>query len=431
MLPPFGFRIKVPLVSCIFCSLAFLLHPELVAKSGDATTPSSPTPVTDHRDLASKEAKTSEIVKGLDAPWGLVWLPDGDILVTERFGSLRLIKDGKLVAEPISGVPQVYAAGQGGLLDVSLHPNFKDNRFVYLSYSDGNEEGNRLRVVRAKLDGMSLQNPEIIFEVAQTKTGGNHYGSRFQWLPDGTLLISSGDGGNPPIEYGGKLIREQAQYLTSHLGKVIRINDDGSIPEDNPFAGRPDVQPEIWSYGHRNIQGIAYDPVNKRLFASEHGSKGGDELNLLLAGANYGWPLATHSTEYNAAGTPISPNRSIPDAEDPIAVWTPSIAPSGMVYYSGDKYGDWKGDLFLAAMILRSDETIQAYRSRPAGSVIRIETDTNGKVTGQELINVGEVRVRDIEQGPNGFLYALVDTISRQRSAGKFAGKLIRIEPRE
>jgi glucose/arabinose dehydrogenase len=326
-------------------------------------------------------------------------------------------------------VPEVFAAGQGGLLDISLHPEFEENRYVYISYAHGTEEGNRLRVMRANLNGMALENPEAIFEVAQTKTGPDHYGSRFQWLPDGTLLFSVGDGGNPPTEYNGKLIREQAQHLTAHLGKIVRIHDDGAIPQDNPFVSRPDVRPEIWSYGHRNVQGITYDTSRGRVIASEHGSKGGDELNLLLPGKNYGWPLATYSTEYDMSGTLISPHQTLPDTEDPLAVWTPSIAPSDIVYYTGERYGDWRGDLFLAAMLLRSNTSIVAYMFSPAGAVLRIETDAEGNIRSQERINVGEVRVRDIDQGPDGFLYVLTDATSPQNKASVNAGALWRIEP--
>ncbi|MEM9542880.1 MAG: PQQ-dependent sugar dehydrogenase [Cyanobacteria bacterium P01_E01_bin.42] len=418
--------ITVPLLVSLAAIAGFATHSMLSADKNLASK--GPTAVTDYRELPSRDATLTKIADGLDAPWAFTWLPNGDMLVSERFGTLRIVKDGVL-SEPISGVPDVFAAGQGGLLDISLHPQFAENRYVYLSYAHGTQEGNQLRVTRAELNGMTLENPENIFEVAQTKTGASHYGSRFQWLPDGTLLLSVGDGGNPPTEYDGKLIREQAQYLTAHLGKIIRINDDGTIPADNPFASRPDVRPEIWSYGHRNVQGITYDTEGERLIASEHGSKGGDELNLVLPGQNYGWPLATYSTEYDARGTLISPDQTLPDAEDPIAVWTPTIAPSDIVYYTGDRYGEWKGDLFLAAMLLRSDASIRAYMSSPAGAVLRLETDSEGNITAQERIKVGEVRVRDIDQGPDGFLYVLTDSTSRQSRAGAKSGTLWRIEP--
>ena len=384
--------------------------------------------VTDYRDLPQSEASLKEVTQGLDAPWGFDWLPNGDILVTERFGTLRLIRDGQLVTESISGMPEVFASGQGGLLDITVHPDFAENNFVYFSYAHGSQEQNRLRVSRATLQGMRLENEEVIFEVAQTKSGTQHYGSRFQWMPDKTLLISVGDGGNPPITYNGELIREQAQNLTSHLGKVVRIRDDGSVPEDNPFTGRPDVLPEIWTYGHRNIQGITFDSDRNQVLVSEHGSKGGDEVNQTRAGLNYGWPLASFSTEYDAFSTPISPDRTLPNTENPVAVWTPTIAPSELVYYTGSAYENYQGDVFLAAMLLRENTSILAYADSPAGAILRLNTTTEGQRVPESLISLGDYRVRSIEQGPDGFLYALTDATGRQTRAGTNAGALWRIE---
>ena len=382
---------------------------------------------TDYRELPEREASAAEVVGGLDAPWAFVWLPSGDVLVTERFGTLRMIRDGVLLAESVAGVPEVFSAGQGGLLDVTVHPEFDQNRLVYLSYAHGTNEGNRLRVARAELRDMKLENLEVIFEVGETKTGSQHFGSRFAWLPDGTLLFSVGDGGNPPTEYNGELIREQAQNLSAHLGKIIRINDDGTIPNDNPFVGRPDVNPEIYSFGHRNVQGITYDQSSGRVLASEHGSKGGDELNSIEPGANYGWPLATFSTEYDAFSTAIAPTETAPEFIDPIAAWTPTVAPSAVVAYTGERY-DAAGDVFMAAMLLRSNTTIAAYAFSPAGSILRLITDEVGGVTGQERISLGDVRVRSIGQGPDGYLYALTDTTDRQSRPGMNAGALVRIE---
>lgn len=387
-----------------------------------------PTSISDYREFPTRQISTSIVTEGLDAPWAFDWLPNGDILVTERFGSLRLVRDGILLPAPVSGVPEVFAAGQGGLLDIAVHPDFDDNQYVYLSYAHGTEEGNRLRVVRATLTGTELGTPEVVFEVAQTKTGSSHYGSRFLWLPDGTLVFSVGDGGNPPIQYSGELIREQAQFLSSHLGKLIRINDDGSIPADNPFVGRPDVRHEIYSFGHRNVQGIAYDAVHDRLIVSEHGSKGGDELNLILPGANYGWPLTTYSTEYDLTGSEIAQVQSLEGMEDPLAVWTPTIAPSEVVAYSANQYPNWSGDLFLAAMLLRADNSFAAYASSPAGAVLRLGMNEAGEVTEQERLLVGEVRVRSIEQGPDGYLYVLTDGTAPQNRPGTEAGLLLRID---
>jgi glucose/arabinose dehydrogenase len=393
----------------------------------EQTVVNPPVPaVTDYRGLSVRAVEYTTVTTGLDAPWAFAWLPDGDVLVTERFGALQRVSDG--VATAVSGVPEVLAAGQGGLLDVTVHPEFTENRFIYLSYSHGTEEGNRLRVARAELRDDALENVEVIFEVSQTKTGTQHFGSRFLWLPDGTLVFSVGDGGNPPLQYAGELIREQAQNLSTYFGKLIRINDDGSIPEDNPFVGRPDALPEIYSFGHRNVQGLTYVAERGELIVSEHGSKGGDELNRVAPGGNYGWPLTTFATEYDAFGTPISPDRSLPGTQSPLAVWTPTIAPSSVTALTGDRYALPGTNLFLAGMLLRSNTSIAAYATRPAGALFRIVLDGDGLVATQELIPLGEVRVRSVAQGPDGYVYVLTDTTGRQSRAGTAAGTIIRID---
>lgn len=402
---------------------------EVSSETKSETVAKPPLSVTDYRALPQRDAVLTSVADNLDAPWAFTWLPSGELLVTERFGTLKIISPNTNETKTVSGLPDVFTGGQGGLLDVTVHPNFTDNKYVYLSYAQGTQEGNRLRVARAQLNDAVLENLEVVFEVAQTKSGGQHFGSRFAWLPDETLLFSVGDGGNPPASYNGELIREQAQKLNAHLGKVIRINDDGSIPEDNPFAGRPDVQPEIWSYGHRNVQGLTYDSLRDQVIASEHGSKGGDELNALAAGKNYGWPRATFSTEYDLTGSAISPDQTLEVTEDPIAVWTPTIAPSSVAFYNGSQYGnDIEGDLFVAAMLLRSNTTLAAYASSPAGAIIRIINNEAGHITGQELINVGDFRVRSLAQGPDGFLYVLTDSTGRQSRAGNNDGALWKIE---
>jgi len=390
---------------------------------------SGPTPVTDHRELPRVQMNTTLILDGLSAPWAMHWLPNGDLLITERNGTLILLdpKTGK--RSVVTGVPQVFAGGQGGLLDVTIHPDFEENRFVYLSYSDGSNASNRLKIARAQLNGTTLENRKVIFEVAKTKMGGQHFGSRFTWLPDRTLLCSIGDGGNPPAQYEGQLIRKQAQNLNAHFGKIIRIQDDGRIPADNPFVGRPDVRPEIWSLGHRNVQGMTYDAQHRRVFSSEHGSKGGDEVNIITSGANYGWPLTTYSTEYNILGSPITKHQALPGMQDPIAVWTPSIAPSGIAHYNADRYGDWNDSLFLAAMTLRADKSIMAYASLPAGAILRLEIDASGQTQFQERIEIGPYRIRDIDQGPDGFLYVLADGTHPKDQPSITAGALLRIEP--
>lgn len=343
------------------------------------------------------------VVENLEHPWGLAWLPEGDLLITERSGRLRLVRDGVLDPTPIPGVPDIFAQGQGGLLDIAVHPRFADNRLVYFTYSQGTAAANRTQIARARFDGSTLSDWQVIFEVSQTKSRGQHFGARLVWLPDGTLLASIGDGGNPPIELEGEFIRQQAQNLDSHLGKVIRINDDGSIPPDNPFANEAEAAPEVWSYGHRNIQGLAVDPATNQVWATEHGARGGDEVNQLEAGENYGWPVATHSREYS--GGLISPETSLPGMVDPQVIWTPSIAPSGLAVYRGDAFPDWQGDLFAGGLVSQD--------------IRRLELDAAGNVVNEVPMAMGQ-RVRDIRQGPDGLLYVLTDESN---------GQLIRLDP--
>lgn len=348
--------------------------------------------------------RQTTLIEGLERPWSMAWLPDGTLLITEKAGRLRLVRDGVLEPTPIAGVPEVMSSGQGGLMEIAIHPRFAENRLVYLTYSHGTENANRTRLARATFDGNALRNLQVIFEVSQVKSGGQHFGSRIVWLPDGTMLVAIGDGGNPPVQLEGDLIRKQAQNLRSHLGKIVRLKDDGSIPRDNPFATRADANPAIWSYGHRNIQGLTFDPSTQRVWATEHGARGGDELNLVEAGKNYGWPIVTYSQEYS--GGEISQERSRPGMVDPKVVWTPATAPSGLAIYSGDRFPDWQGDLFAGGLVSRD--------------VRRINLDATGKVLGQQAIAIGQ-RVRDVRQGPDGLLYILTDESED--------GRLIRLEP--
>lgn len=343
------------------------------------------------------------VVEDLEHPWSLAWLPDGAMLITERPGRLRIVRDGVLEPTPVAGVPEIFASGQGGLMDISVHPRFTENRLIYLTYSHGERSANRTRIARARLEKNTLRDLQVIFEVSQTKSGAQHFGSRIIWLPDETLLMTIGDGGNPPIELNGEFIRQQAQNRGSHLGKVLRLNDDGSVPSDNPFATAADAEPAVWSYGHRNIQGITFDSTRNRVWATEHGSRGGDELNLVEEGKNYGWPAVTHSREYS--GGLISPEKSRPGMIDPKVVWTPSIAPSGLAFYSGDRFPQWQGNLFAGGLVSQD--------------VRRIKLDEAGNFVSQESISVGQ-RVRDVRQGPDGLLYILTD---------KPNGQLIRLEP--
>ncbi len=331
------------------------------------------------------------VVEGLSHPWSIVWLPDGSALVTERRGRLRVLRDGRLDPAPVAGLPPAYVGGQGGLLDVSLHPRFAENRLVYLTFASGTADANRTALARGRFDGTTLSDTEVIFQSADPKSGAQHFGSRIVWLPDGSLLMSVGDGGNPPTRFAGENIRNQAQNPGTHFGKVLRLRDDGTPHPDNPFAGKSGARPEIWTIGHRNIQGMTRDPASGRVWANEHGSRGGDELNVIEGGGNYGWPVVTYSSEY--WGPRISGDSSRSGIVEPKLVWTPSKAPSGLTLYTGDVYPQWKGDLFSGALKF--------------GQVRRIRLD-GARVVGEEKLTIGR-RVRDVRQGPDGHLYVLTD----------------------
>ncbi|MGC1954738.1 MAG: PQQ-dependent sugar dehydrogenase [Gammaproteobacteria bacterium] len=343
-------------------------------------------------DVPEAKGWRTEVVTGdLSHPWSITWLPDGAALVTERSGRLRLIRDGKLDPRPIAGLPPVLAHGQGGLLDVSLHPDFSQNQLVYLTLAIGTPEANRTALARGRLDGYTLQDTKVIFENADPKSGGQHFGSRMVWLSDKTLLMSVGDGGNPPVSFEGENIRNQAQNPGTHFGAVLRLKDDGTPPPDNPFASQPGARPEIWTIGHRNIQGMTRDPLSGRIWANEHASRGGDELNVIQGGNNYGWPEVTYSYEY--WGPRISDETSRPGSADPKLVWTPSIAPSGLTVYTGDVYPEWQGNLFSGALKFQQ--------------IRRLVLDGT-EVIGEEKLTIGQ-RVRDVRQGPDGYLYVLTD----------------------
>lgn len=336
------------------------------------------------------------VVEDLEFPWSLAFLPDGAMLVTEKPGRLRLIRDGQLLTAPIAGVPEVFAEGQGGLLEVALHPRFAENRQIYLSYSAGTEAANRTTLARATFDGFALSNLQVLFEAAPAKEGGAHFGGRIQFLPDDTLLLTLGDG----FTY-----RERAQELSADFGKIVRLTLDGQIPQDNPFVGRAGARGAIYTLGHRNVQAIARDPASGRIYAHEHGPRGGDEVNLLRPGANYGWPVITYGVDYS--GAQISPFTEREGMEQPLVYWVPSIAPAGMVFYTGDLFPQWRGDLLVSAL---------------AGQhVRRVDLDDAGAVVGQmTLLADREERYRDIRQGPDGAIYLLTDAPD---------GALLRVRP--
>lgn len=339
------------------------------------------------------------MAEGLDHPWSIAFLPGGDMLVTERPGRLRVIRNGQLVQAPVTGLPPILVAQQrglvfqAGLFDVSPHPNFAQNRQLYITYAHGTEQENRLRVARGTFDGQALTNLQVIFEVNTPKTEFQHFGGRMMWMPDGTFLLTVGDGGNPPIASGGQNIRNQAQNLGSHLGKVLRLREDGTAPPDNPFVGRAGAAPEVFSFGHRHSQGIARDPQSGRIWSNEHGPLGADELNLVRAGANYGWPAVTFGRDYVGA-TVISNDTARDGMEAPRLVWTNAVAPSGLAFYTGDRFPAWRGSLLSGSL--------------HGQDIRRIMLDGEGRVTGQESLRIGQ-RVRDVKQGPDGMIYVLTD----------------------
>jgi glucose/arabinose dehydrogenase len=336
------------------------------------------------------------VAAGLEHPWSLAFLPGGDMLVTEREGRLRLIRNGTLLPEPVKGVPKSVVRGQGGLLEVALHPQFAENRLVYLSYAAQGTGGVGTEVARGRLDGDTLNDVEVIFSVDMKTPGSAHYGGRLAFAPDGTLFITLGD------RYS---YMKEAQNPANHLGALIRVRDDGTVPPDNPFVGKPGIRPEIYSYGHRNMQGIAFHPVTGALWTHEHGPRGGDEVNIIKPGANYGWPAITYGIDYS--GAIISDKTEAPGMEQPVIHWTPSIAPSGMAFYSGDKFPDWHGSLFVGAL---------------AGTHLRRLTLDGETVLSQEvLLSDLKERIRDVRQGPDGFLYVVTDDA--------YNGAVMRIEP--
>ena len=322
------------------------------------------------------------IVDGLDSPWGLAILPDGDMLITELTGDLRHIRNGKLVAQAVAGVPQSLYGGQGGLMDIVIHPDYVQNRYVYLSLSVGTASANALRVIRARFTGTALEDVSTIFESAPSKNTKVHYGARMVFLPDNTLLINVGDGFD---------LREQAQNLSNHFGSSVRVTDDGKVPQDNPFIGVAGAQPEIYSYGHRNQQSIAVERSTGKIYQTEHGPRGGDELNVIEPGKNYGWPIATYGIDYS--GARISPYTSYEGTKQPLVNWTPSIGPSGMTIYNGAQFPDWQGDIFVSSLIYNK--------------IIHIEMEDGAPQRQNDMFGEIGDRLRDIRTGNDGALYIL------------------------
>lgn len=345
------------------------------------------------------------VTGGLEHPWSMAFLPDGDILVTERPGRLRIIRDGVLMENPVAGVPEVHAQGQGGLLDVVLHPNFSSNRLLYLSYSKPleDEDGATTVVARARFENDRLTDVEELFEA--DSRGRGHYGSRLAFDSEGFLFITVGDRQAPPR---GDLEAHPAQDLSNHHGTTNRIHDDGRIPDDNPFVNESGARPEIWSYGHRNQQGLAIHPESGDIWATEHGPQGGDELNLIRPGLNYGWPVIGYGVNYRS-GTAIHEGTHRDGMEQPANFWVPSIATSGLMIYTGDVFPEWKGNIFVGGL---------------TGTQIARLTLDGESVVSEETLVKGLGRIRDIRQGPDGYIYLAIDGDAGPQS-------IVRLEPTE
>ena len=342
----------------------------------------------------TQQYRVVPVASGLVNPWSLTFLPGGDILVTEKAGRLRIVRNGTLDPNPIAGTPQVVAMGQGGLLEVALHPRFAENRFVYLTYSKPGEQGNTTALARGTFDGKALTDVKDLFVADAWAKQALHFGSKLAFAADGTLFMTVGERND----------RNRAQDTTHHAGKVLRLKDDGTVPPDNPFVGKPGVRPEIYSYGHRNLQGLAFQPGTTTLWENEHGPQGGDEINVILPGRNYGWPVVTYGREYSGEIISAQPWRE--GMEQPWTVFVPSIGISGMVFYTGDALPGWKGNLFVGGL---------------AGmSLWRIGVSERGLLGREAIMADLRQRIRDVRQGPDGLLYVVTDANP---------GGILRIEP--
>ena len=355
-------------------------------------------------ETADLKIRVEKVADGLANPWSLSWLPNGDLLITERLGSLRVFRNGALDPEPIAGVPEVRITLLGGLLDVLPHPNFARNQILYLTYAKGGE-GNLATTAlsRARLAGKALEDVEEIFVAENWSNSPTNFGGRMVFGRDGKLYLAVGERQEP----------ERAQDTMLHGGKVLRLNDDGTAPADNPFGGMPGYLPQIYSVGHRSPQGLAVHPATGELWENEHGPLGGDEINIVRAGKNYGWPLVTYGKDYD--GTVISESSTREGLEPPLMFWVPSIAISGMSFYTGDRLAAWKGNAFVGSMM--------EGRTRATGHVQRITFSDDGQPIQREPILAQlRQRIRDVRPGPDGLLYVLTD---------QNPGVLLRIEPAE
>lgn len=357
-------------------------------------------------DTALHSVVVTKVVEGLDHPWGLAFLPDGRMLITERSGAMRVVADGKLSPTPVAGLPKSTPHGQGGLLDVVVHPRYAENGLIYWSYNAQDASGHGTEVARGKLTGPRdapvLTDVKVIFRLAPKSSPGHHFGSRLVFDRAGYLYITLGDRGDSP----SKGVAHRSQQLDDLAGKAIRLHDDGSVPRDNPFLKTPNARPEIYSYGHRNMQGAALHPTTGRIWTHEHGPQGGDEINILSAGTNYGWPVITYGANYGS-GTKIGEGVAKDGMAAPLHIWVPSIAPSGMAFYGGNAFPKWRGNLFVGAL---------------AGQMlVRITLDGEKMLSQERLFEKRLGRIRDVREGPDGLLYLLTDESN---------GALLRVAPK-
>ena len=359
-----------------------------IASAADAVYPSS-----------AGNLAVQTVATGLAHPWSLAFLPDGRILVTERPGRMRLVTQNGQLSPPLANVPKVFAVSQGGLLDVILDRGFAQNRTIYFSYAEPFNGGGRTALARARLDDSEaprLTDVKVIYRQYGPPSHGNHFGSRIVQAMDGTLFVTNGEHFTD---------RDMAQTLDNDLGKIVRITTDGTAPPDNPFANKPGAKPEVWSYGHRNPQGLALNPADGKLWEQEHGARGGDEINIIQKGHNYGWPRVSYGVNYD--GTPVGTGKTkMEGVDDPRWHWTPSIAPSGMAFYTGDLFPTWKGSLFNGAL--------------KSQLLSRLELKGDAVVKEERLLQALNERIRDVRQGPEGALYLLTDSAS---------GRILRVVP--
>ncbi len=356
-----------------------------------------------HR-TAFHDYRVVPVADGFVVPWSIAFLPDGDMLVTERGGRLRIVRDGMLLPDPVPGIPEVVARGQGGLLEVLPHPDFATNRLIYISYSKatGNSPGGTTSVIRGTFENDRFTMTDEIFEAVSE--GNGHYGCKLAFDEDGYLFLSVGDRQVAPR---GDLAAHPAQDISNHHGVIVRLHDDGSIPDDNPFVGQAGARPEIWSYGHRNPQGLAIQPGTGAVWSTEHGPQGGDEVNVSAPGANYGWPVIGYGVNYRS-GSAIHEATHMEGMEQPLHIWVPSIGASGLAFYTGDQFPEWQGNLFAGGL---------------AGQRIDRLTIEDGRIVASETVLQGMGRVRDVRQGPDGFIYVALE------ARGDGETPIVRLEP--